>query len=68
MPKKVRCLLEDVTQIDDDSVGLFLNFDGIENPEEVMAAIAIRKKIGDQVTIWDVILAILAINNANREK
>ena len=68
MPKKVRCLLEDVTQIDDDSVGMFLNFDGIENPEEVMAAIAIRKKIGDQVTIWDVILAILAINNANREK
>jgi len=68
MPKKVRCLLEDVTQIDDDSVGMFLNFDGIENPEEVMAAIAIRKKIGDQVTIWDVILAILAINNANRGK
>ena len=68
MAKKVRCLLEDVTQIDDDSVGMFLNFDGIENPGEVMAAIAIRKKIGDQVTIWDVILAILAINNANRGK
>ena len=68
MPKKVRCLLEDVTQIDDDSVGMFLNFDGIENPEEVMAAIAIRKKIGDQVTIWDLIFAILFINNANRGK
>lgn len=68
MAKKVRCLLEEVTQIDDDSVGLFLNFDGIEDPGKVIEAIEIRKKIGEQVYIWDVILAVLFINNANREK
>jgi len=68
MAKRVRCLLEEVTQIDDDSVGLFLNFDGIEDPAKVIEAIQIRKKIGDQVTIWDVILAVIFINNANREK
>jgi len=68
MSKRVRCLLEEVSQIDDDSVGLFLNFDGIENPQQVIEAIKIRKKVGEQLTIWDVILAILAINNANRGK
>jgi len=68
MPKKVRCLFEEVSQIDDDSVGVFLNFDGIEDPGKLIEAITIRKKIGEQVTIWDVILTVILINNANRQK
>ncbi|MCK4419628.1 hypothetical protein KAV79_07455 [Candidatus Aerophobetes bacterium] len=68
MSKRVRCLLEEVSQNDDDSVGVFLNFDGIEDPGKVIETIKIRKKIGEQVTIWDVILAVVFINNANREK
>ena len=66
MAKKVRCLLQEVTQIDDDSVGIFLNFDGIENPSEVIEKIKVRKALGEQVTIWDVIGVIVLINSANR--
>ena len=67
MPKKIRCFLKGVEVTDEDSVGVFLDFDGIQDPEKIAAQVETRKKIGEQVTVWDVLLVLFLIWKANKE-
>lgn len=68
MPKRVGMYLREHSVTDDDSVGIFLDFDGLGNPEEVDSWITARAKLGDKITIWDALAVVFYINNANRKK
>ena len=68
MAKRVKCFVKDVSVMDDDSVGILLDFDGLEDPDEAVKWIMSRVVLGKQVTIWDVLAVILFINSANRIK
>lgn len=68
MPKRVKCFMKNVEVIDDDSVGILLDFDGLEDPDVAVEWIKARAKLGEQVTVWDVLAVILFINAANRVK
>ena len=71
MPKRVKCFMREVSVIDEvdhDSVGMFLDFDGLEDPEQAVEWIKARKKLGSQVTIWDVLAVMLFIGAANKVK
>ena len=68
MPKRVGMYLREHSVTDEDSVGIFLDFDGLKNPEEVDNWITARVKLGNKITIWDALATVFYILNANRKK
>lgn len=65
--KRVGCYLKDVEVLDEDSLGVFLDFDGLEDPEKAKEWVETRKKLGTKVSIWDVIAVIAYILMANKK-
>ena len=68
MPKKVGLYLREHSVTDEDSVGIFLDFDGLKNPEEVDNWIETRVKLGNKITIWDALATVFYILNANKKR
>lgn len=66
--KRVGCYLKEVGVLDDDSVLVALDFDGLDDPDGIVAKIKARKAFGSKVTIWDVIAVVLLMYAANRKK
>lgn len=68
MGKRVGMYLREHSVTDEDSVGIFLDFDGLKNPEEVDNWIEARVKLGSKITIWDALATVFYILNANKKR
>lgn len=68
MDKKVGCYLKEVGVLDDDSVMVALDFDGLDDPDAIVAKIRARKAFGSRVTLWDVLAVMLFMYAANKKK
>ena len=55
-------------KLDANSIGISLDFDGIENVDEVLKVVQVRLSKNNQVTIWDVLAVIFAINRENQKE
>jgi len=55
-------------KLDANSIGISLDFDGIKNVDDVLKVVEARLSKNNQVTIWDVIVVIFAINRENAKE
>ena len=55
-------------KLDANSIGISLDFDGIKNVDTVLEIVQARLSKNNQVTIWDVLAVIFAINRENRKE
>ncbi len=53
-------------KLDANSIGISLDFDGIKNVDEVLKVVQARLSKNNQVTMWDVIVVMFAINRENQ--
>ena len=54
-------------KLDANSIGISLDFDGIKNVDDVLKIVQARLSKNNQVTVWDVVITMLAINRENRK-
>tara|TARA_Y100000310_G_scaffold247602_1_gene253225 strand:- start:12293 stop:12490 length:198 start_codon:yes stop_codon:yes gene_type:complete len=52
-------------KLDANSIGISLDFDGIKNVDEVLKVVQARLLNNKQVSIWDVLVVMWAINREN---
>jgi len=58
----------EVGKLDNDSVGITLDVDGIKNVDEVLKLAQARLSAGKQITVWDVLAVMFFINRENRKE
>ena len=67
MPKKIRILSLGAYKLDDDSVAVPLNFDGVPDPDTIVKLINETCPEGSEVTWGHFIATMIAIWKHNRE-
>ncbi|KKN72849.1 hypothetical protein LCGC14_0407040 [marine sediment metagenome] len=55
-------------KLDANSIGITLDVDGIKNVDDVLKVVQARLSKNNQVTLWDVIVIIFAINRENKKE
>lgn len=68
MAKKIKVISLGAIRLDNDSVGVSLDFDGVKNPDQVVTIFNNICGPGKEVTLGHVAGAIIAVWRANKEK
>jgi len=66
--KEIKVFVMQNEQLDPDSVGVSLDFDGVTNVPTIMGLIKTRLEAGNQVKIWDVIVVMWSIYAENKRR
>jgi len=66
--KEIKVFIMQNEQLDPDSIGISLDFDGVTNVPTIMGLIKTRLQAGNQVKIWDVIVVMWSIYAENKRR